>query len=103
MAGGEITLGHAAKLFDDDATLFTCLEGRVGRSLPNKDLLRCKDNEGLVSTLTRAVQQHGLEARKLEDCPGLQEAYKMGLLHAVKTSYGYGMTHYSFPSMVHHR
>ena len=55
----------------------------------------------MIGTLMRAVQQHGLDVRKLEDDPGLQETYKMGLLHAVKTSDE--MTHYSFPSMVHHR
>ena len=100
--GGEITLNHAAKLFDDVA-LFACLEERVGRSLPGKKLSRRKENEDLIGTLERAVLQHGLEAFGPEDDPGLQRAYKTGLLHAVGIDDEDGNMHYSFPSMVHHR
>jgi hypothetical protein len=102
LAGGQVTLKHASKLFDDDVALFTSVEARVARSLPNKSALRDKKNEDLVNTLKRAVQKHGVEAFSLEDDPGLERAYKRGYLHAVYNADD-GPIIYTFPSMLHHR
>jgi hypothetical protein len=102
LAGGQVTLNHASKLFDDDMALFACVEARVRRSLPTISVLRDIRNEDLVNTLKRAVQQHGVEVFKLEDDPGLQRAYKQGYLHAAYNADG-GLTLYAFPSMLHHR
>ncbi|KAF8540070.1 hypothetical protein BDD12DRAFT_835165 [Trichophaea hybrida] len=102
LAGGQVTLNHASKLFDDDMALFACVEARVCRSLPTRSVLRDKRNEDLANTLKRAVQQHGVEAFRLEDDPGLQRAYKQGYLHAVYNADD-GLTLYAFPSMLHHR
>ena len=83
--------------------LFACLEECAGRSLLGEELYRRKENEGLIGTLKRADLQNGLEAFESGDDPGLQRAYKMGLLNAVDTDDEDGKMHYSFPSMVHHR
>ena len=94
---------HASKLFGNDVDLFRCVRERVGRSIPQMELLRDPDNRGLVQLLRRVIEENGIEAINLKDCPGLNVAYKFGYLHAAFYGGGEGQTFYTLPTTLHRR
>jgi hypothetical protein len=106
LSSGKVTMENAAKFFDDDEALFSAIQHRVGRSLPQLRDLQKPTSKDLVFLLLQAIQNHGVEAFEPDEVPGLEQAYKSGFLHATtSTSHmqGEGQNLYVFPSLLHHR
>jgi len=97
--GTTITLEAASSWFRDEKYFIKNVRGIIPRCIPTIKTLQ--QDSPLVEVLRQAVENCGIVCRDVSDVPGLEDAYKMGYLHA--SSEDQEGTLYAFPSPFHQR